>query len=288
MRVLGASRVGTVLTHPDPRLTSKNVPHKMRALAARSKRAAARRENRRGRKGKPRRPAAAAATRTVRAPSASRGGRLPIVTAEIADYLLAVTPPREAVVAEMEQYARARGFPAIGPLVGRLIFSVARLLGARRVFEMGSGFGYSAYWFARAVGRQGEVICTDGSAENARRGEEYMRRLGLGGRVRYEVGDAIEVLNRTAGPFDIVYIDVDKEGYPAALDAALPKLRAGGAILADNILWDGRVATGNQEPSTRGILEFTRRIYSAAELFTTVVPLRDGVSITIKMPPSGA
>src|SRR6058998_4381586 len=97
----------------------------------------------------------------------------------------------EPVLLEMEAEATRRGFPIVGRNVGVTLEVLARSIGARRVMELGSGFGYSAYWFARAVGPDGEVVCTDGDPENARLAEEYLSTAGMWDRVRYQVGDAL-------------------------------------------------------------------------------------------------
>ena len=122
----------------------------------------------------------------------------------------------EPVLLEMEAEAVRRGFPIVGRNVGVTLEVLARSVGARRVMELGSGFGYSAYWFARAVGPGGEVHCTDGDPANAEAGASFLARAGLGDRVTYHVGDAVEQLSLLDGPFDVVFCDIDKTGYPDA------------------------------------------------------------------------
>src|SRR6185369_5134259 len=129
---------------------------------------------------------------------------------------LAGTEHGDDVLTDMEEYAAERGFPIVGRATGRFLEVAARSIGARRVMELGSGFGYSAYWFARAVGPGGEVRCTDGDPANAEAGASFLARAGLGDRVTYHVGDAVEQLSLLDGPFDVVFCDIDKTGYPAA------------------------------------------------------------------------
>jgi len=148
----------------------------------------------------------------------------------------------DPVLDEMERRAEAADFPIVGRAVGRFLELQARMIGARRVVELGSGFGYSAYWFSRAVGENGEVVCTDSDPDNARLAEGYLRRAGRWDPVRYHVGDALEGLATVDGEVDVVYCDIDKDGYPAAWAAAAERLRVGGLFLCDNVLWDGRVA----------------------------------------------
>src|SRR5438445_2245269 len=141
-------------------------------------------------------------------------GAMQIIAPPIDAYLHGITPPRDAVAQEMERLAGERRFPIVGPLVGRLLFLLARSIGARDVFECGSGFGYSAIWFAQALPAEGRVTLTDGSAENCRSAREVLSRAGLLGKTRIEQGDAVPILQATSGPFDIIFCDIDKRDYP--------------------------------------------------------------------------
>ncbi|HZR47609.1 MAG TPA: O-methyltransferase [Candidatus Manganitrophaceae bacterium] len=205
-----------------------------------------------------------------------------IVHPEIEGYLEHLLPAREPVVAEMEALAEKIHFPIVGPLVGRLLFQLALIHRAERVLELGSGFGYSAYWFAKGLPKTGRVICTEGSADRIGQGVEFLRRAGLGNQVTFRQGDALELVARAEGPFDIIFCDIDKASYPNALSLALPKLRPGGLFIADNVLWSGRVATASDDPDTTGIKTFNKSIYTLPELTTTIIPLRDGVSVSLK------
>lgn len=206
-----------------------------------------------------------------------------IVTEPVDDYLQGIAAKSEGVLAEMEEYGRSRGFPLIGPLVGQLLKLLAESVGATRVFECGSGYGYSAHWFARAVGEGGEVFLTDGSAENLGLARDFLTRAGLIHRCRLLVGDAVAILNETPGPFDVILVDIDKEGYPDSLDATVPKLRPGGLLVTDNVLWKGRVADPEEaDETTRAILEYNERLMAHPELETVILPLRDGVAVCRK------
>jgi caffeoyl-CoA O-methyltransferase len=206
-----------------------------------------------------------------------------IVTAEIEAYLAGIAPASIGIRKEMEEHGAERGFPLIGPLVGRLLSLLASSIGARRVFECGSGFGYSALWFANAVGPEGRVFLTDGSAENLALARDYLGRAGVADRCRFLEGDAVKHLQETDGPFDVILVDIDKEGYPASLPITVPRLRSGGLLITDNLLWDGRVAEeGTEDPSTRSIQEYNRAIYAHPDLQTTILPLRDGVGVSRK------
>ncbi len=199
------------------------------------------------------------------------------------DYLISITPPRDAVLSEMEGIARERNFPIIGPLVGRILHQLTIIKGAKRVFEMGSGFGYSAIWFATALPEDGILVYCDSSRENHEMAEEFFRRSGLYHKIRMETGDAIEVLDEQDGTFDIILNDIDKEYYPASLPVALKKLEKGGILVTDNILWKGKVAGGETDPTTSAIREYTRLLYANPTLYTTVIPVRDGISVSLKL-----
>jgi len=205
-----------------------------------------------------------------------------IVQPDIDRYLGSWAASDDPVVAEMELLATERGFPIVGPQVGRLLLMLARSIDAKRVLELGSGFGYSAWWFATAVGPEGQVILTEGSRDNADLAHGFLDRAGLAGRVEIRVGDGLEIAREYDGPFDIVFNDIDKHDYPAALPVALERLRPGGLFVTDNMLWQGRVLDESAaDASTRGVLELTRRLYAASNLDTTILPIRDGVAVSV-------
>jgi predicted O-methyltransferase YrrM len=152
------------------------------------------------------------------------------------------------------------------------------------VLELGSGFGYSAYWFLRAVGIDGTVLLTEGSADRAREADSFLTLGGFAGRYRIEVGNGLEVAAALDGPFDVVFCDIDKHDYPKALPIARRLLREGGLFITDNMLWDGKVlAPAPDDRTTRGVLELTAELYAATDFVTTLVPLRDGVTVAVKI-----
>jgi predicted O-methyltransferase YrrM len=195
----------------------------------------------------------------------------------------------DPVLLEMEAEAEENGFPIIGRLVGVLVEQLARMIGARRVFELGSGYGYSAYWFAGAVGEGGEVHCTDGDPANEEKARDYLTRVGVWDRIRFHVGDAVTELEQTGGEFDVIYDDIDKDGYPAAWQAARHRIRVGGLYVCDNTLWYGRVTgaepvdTDWQRTSTEAVLEHNRMIAEDERYLSTIVPTRDGVLIALRL-----
>jgi predicted O-methyltransferase YrrM len=205
-----------------------------------------------------------------------------IVDPAVDRYLHDLASPDDPVLREMELLAAERSFPIVGPQVGRLLLLLARMIGARRVFELGSGFGYSAYWFALAVGPEGEVVLTDTSRERAAEAAAFLERGGFRGRFRVEVGDALATLERTEGQFDLVFNDIDKERYPDVLEPVTAALRPGGLFVSDNMLWFGTVLEPRPtDPLVIGVKELTRRLYESEDFRTVVLPVRDGVSVSL-------
>jgi caffeoyl-CoA O-methyltransferase len=199
-------------------------------------------------------------------------------------YLYDVLPERDPVLREMEAQASKRKIPIVGPAVARVFYQYARLMNAKKVFEMGSAIGYSTIWWARAVGEGGEVFYTDGDKKNAAEAGKYFQQAGVADRIRVETGDALELLSEQNQEFDIIFNDVDKEDYPRVLTLVSPRLRKGGLFITDNVLWSGRVT--QKKPSaatTRAIQEFNQKLYAMPEFFTTILPLRDGVSVSLKI-----
>jgi predicted O-methyltransferase YrrM len=208
-----------------------------------------------------------------------------ITVEAVEDYLYSILPPRDPVLSEMEAEAAQRDVPIVGPAVGRLLYQLALMVNAKTVFEMGSAIGYSTIWWAHAVGQGGRVIYTDGDANNAARARNYFDRAGLRDRITVMTGDALELLSEQKQEFDIIFNDVDKHDYPRVFRLAVPKLRKGGLFVTDNVLWSGRVAQdkpGEKEEETKAIVEFNRLLYSSPDLFTTILPIRDGVAVAVK------
>jgi caffeoyl-CoA O-methyltransferase len=206
-----------------------------------------------------------------------------IVNPAVEKYMDGLLPARDPVLQEMEEQAQRRDIPIVGPAVGRLLYQYARILGAKKIFELGSAIGYSTVWWARAVGDAGNVYYTDGDKKNAAEARGYFEKAGLAERIQVEVGDALELLSEQKQQFDIIFNDVDKEDYPRVLHLVSSRLRKGGLFITDNALWYGRVTESNPEKeSTRAVLEFNKRLYAMQEFFTAIVPLRDGLAVAMK------
>lgn len=206
-----------------------------------------------------------------------------ITETPVEDYLYSLLPARDAVLAEMEAEAEQRDIPIVGPAVGRLFQQLAMISGAKTVFEMGSAIGYSTIWWARGVGDGGRVYYTDSDKKNCDEARRYCERAKVAARVTFKMGDALELLSEEKQSFDIIFNDVDKDDYPRVFRLAVSRLKKGGLFVTDNVLWSGKVAENNpKESNTKAILEFNRLLYSSPDLFTTIIPLRDGVAVAVK------
>lgn len=208
-----------------------------------------------------------------------------ILSPEISAYLDRLVPERDAEMQAMERRAAETRFPIIGPAAGQLCYLVARMIGARRVFELGSGYGYSTAWFTRAVRENGggevhHVVWDEGLSAEAR---SHLAALGYDDLVRFHVGEAVEMLRETVGPFDLIFNDIDKSGYPGSLPVVASRLRIGGVLIMDNLLWHGRVLDrSDRSADTEGVREVTRRIMQSDEWISSIVPIRDGVLVALK------
>ena len=204
---------------------------------------------------------------------------------DLVAYLDRAVPDRPPELQRMEAYARDRNFPIIGPASGHCCYLLTRLAGARRVFEMGSGYGYSTAWFARGVRANGggEVHHVVWDRELSERARGHLTALGYSDLIRYRVGEAIEALRNAVGPFDIVFMDIDKEGYPAAVPVIESRLRPGGLLIVDNMLWHGQVLDpDDRQRETEAIRETTRMLTNSPDWISSIVPIRDGLLVSMR------
>jgi predicted O-methyltransferase YrrM len=205
-----------------------------------------------------------------------------LVASEVREHLQQFVPARPPELQGMEEYARQHHFPIIGPVAGHFCYQIARMIGARQVFELGSGYGYSTAWFARAVRENGggtvhHVVWDEGLSSRAR---QHLAALGFDDLVQYHVGEAVQALRATAGAFDLIFNDIDKEAYPAALPVIHEKLRPGGVLIVDNLLWSGRIFDPeDQSPDTRGVRELTQLMREDQGWIASIIPIRDGLLV---------
>jgi len=201
---------------------------------------------------------------------------------ELHQYLDGLVPPRPAEMQAMEAYAKQNKFPIVGPAAGYFCYQLARLIGAKRIFELGSGYGYSTAWFARAVKENGggtvyHVVWDEGLSQRARK---HLSALGYDGLIQYRVSEAIKALRETDGPFDLIFNDIEKDGYPASLPVIKEKLRPGGLLITDNMLFHGTIFDPqNHTKAVDGIREFTRLVMNDPTLTASIVPIRDGLLV---------
>ena len=195
----------------------------------------------------------------------------------------------EPVLVSMEEHAAGIGFPIVGRLCGIALELLARSVRAKRVFELGSGFGYSAYWFGRAVGPDGELHLTDRDPENRSLAEEYLTRAGVWDRVTYHVDDAMKALALVGGEFDVVFCDADKTMYPDLWRAARDRIRVGGLWIADNVLVGGTSpnkwtlgAAIPHDDRARAVNEHNHLITEDRDYVATFVPMREGLIAAVR------
>ncbi|MBU0517387.1 O-methyltransferase [bacterium] len=206
-----------------------------------------------------------------------------ITPPEIEVYLDNLLAKRHPVFLEMEARAAREDFPAIGPQVGSLLELLVRSVGAKQVIDLGSGYGYSALWLAKAVAPQGRVILTEASEVNLCDAKRYFERAGLIASAEFRLGNAVDIFKQETGPFDIIFNDVDKEDYCEVITLAFERLRPGGLLITDNTLWYGEVVKADPDETTEAILRHNRILAEHEGFVTTQLPLRDGVSISLKL-----
>jgi|DewCreStandDraft_5_1066085.scaffolds.fasta_scaffold00390_3 caffeoyl-CoA O-methyltransferase len=209
---------------------------------------------------------------------------MPILDPAVEAYIRERVGVEDEVLAAVRAFAREHRVPSISPESGQLISVLCRAIQAQRVLEIGTCTGYSGIWIARAIAPDGRLETIEYNPEHAEWARRHFVRAGVAGRVQIHQGDAKEVLRQLPSDwYDVVFIDADKEGYPVYLEQALRLVRLHGLILADNVLWQGRVATEPVSPTAAAILEFTRRMLAEPRLASTIVPVGDGLSISVRV-----
>ena len=205
--------------------------------------------------------------------------------AVVQDFLMELVPEREAEMQEMERYAEAHSFPIIGPAAGYTCYQIARMIDAKSVFEMGSGYGYSTAWFAKALRENGGGVVhhTVWDEKLSKMAAGHLSRLGFDGLIEYHIAEAVETLQNMPGPFDLIFNDIDKQAYPASLPFIKEKLKPGGVLIVDNIFWSGRVFDeSDKSSSTEGVRELTQLITSDPDWIVSLLPVRDGLIVAYK------
>jgi predicted O-methyltransferase YrrM len=207
-----------------------------------------------------------------------------ITAKKVEKYMEALLENRSTIFKEIEDYARSIDFPIIEPLVGNLLNHYVNIIDARRILELGSGFGYSALWFSEGRDEKTEIICTDFKEENRKLAEKYFKKAKIKTKIDFKLGNALEILYGIEGEFDIIFNDIEKEDYPEVFEKAIPKLRKGGLLITDNTLWYGKVANRmNIDYQTEGSREYNRLAFTDQRVKSVILPLRDGVTISVKL-----
>lgn len=212
-------------------------------------------------------------------------------------FLEAMAPRHDPVQRAMADRATTDDFPIVGRIVGGVLHQLTLATRARRVFEFGSGFGYSAYWIARALPEDGRVILTEEDHDELSAAESYFERGGLADRARFEPGDALAAVERVEGPFELVHIDSDKERYRDAFEAIRPAVPAGGAVVADNAITAGpmdteglvrAIAAGDSadglDDMTAGVHAYLEAVRDDPAFATTVLPVGSGIAVSVRRP----
>lgn len=207
---------------------------------------------------------------------------IPITDPRIEEYLMRLAPESDPSLLAMEARAKELAFPIVDRLVGRLLYLLTRIKQPQLVVELGSGFGYSAWWFARAISITGTVVTTDYDQANINFARRMFRENGLVDRIEFRTGNALEI-GREYRDIDILFIDIDKHQYREAIETMIPHLAKNALVIADNALWYGKVAEGEDDPETRGIRDFNAFMFDRRDFFSTIVPVRDGVLLAYNL-----
>jgi predicted O-methyltransferase YrrM len=201
----------------------------------------------------------------------------------IDDYLYRIAQPRDKLMEKMEDSAESRGIPIIGPLVGRFLYNLAKSSRSKKVLEIGAAIGYSGIWLGRAVSTaKGTVTTIEMDPARADEAEKNIKEAKLEHVIKVVRGDALKVLPTLRDEYDFIFLDSDKEIYPAAFKECAKLLRKGGLFVADNALWGGDVARGGTSEATQAMIRFNKEVSGFPGMSTVILPLRDGVLVSLK------
>jgi predicted O-methyltransferase YrrM len=212
-----------------------------------------------------------------------------IVPDAVEQYLASLNRQSDSVLREIARAGEPLGTLLIDPEVGALLRVLTLTTKATRVLEIGTAIGYSGVWIAGGLPKDGMLITMELDEQRAKIARDNFARAGLADRVNVVVGDAMRMLHKIAGPFDLIFQDGDKKQYGPMLDTLVDLLRPGGLLVTDNVLWSGDVVAGfNKTPhhsnsgDTKAIVAYNEQINTHPSLATSIVPLRDGVAISVK------
>ncbi len=206
-----------------------------------------------------------------------------IVAPEVADYIDSLANRGGAELAKVEDQGDREGWPIVGAAEGSFLHVLVKSIGAKRVLELGTAIGYSGAWFARALPEDGELITVEENPDTAKIAQVNLEEIGVASKVTILVGSARDILEDLQGPFDLIFVDINKDGYPEVLEPCIQRLQVGGLLVTDNVLWRGDVARKSRSRETRAIREYNERLAKDARMMASILPLRDGVSVALKV-----
>ncbi len=208
-----------------------------------------------------------------------------IIQPEQAEYLDRLIAQTDPLLLEMEAYGAEHRVPSADREVARFVEITAQAIKARRALEIGMAIGYTTIHLARALGEDGLVITIDPSEEMIKAANGYLERAGLRNRVRIERGKALEVIPRLRETFDLVFIDALKDEYAGYLESVLPRLRTGGVLIVDNLLWGGKVASDpdSADRDTGALQKFNEQFIQNPRLKALVLSVGDGLGYAVKI-----
>jgi len=203
-----------------------------------------------------------------------------ITNPQIEEYLKSLPKEKDPILEEMENLGHKLNFPIVDKLVGRFLYLITKLKNPQLIVEVGSGFGYSAYWFAKALNK-GKVVLTEYREENINLAKKFFERGNLIDKADFRLGDGIEIASEYKN-IDILFLDLEKRRYKEAIEKLLPNLSSNALIIADNVLWHGKVVEEEIDNQTKAIKEFNEFMFSLPNFFSVMIPLRDGVLVSLK------
>ena len=221
-----------------------------------------------------------------------------LVSTPVSQLLELTGPTKDDILNEMEEHGHESGFPTVGTEVGGVLRLCARMVDASSVFEFGSGFGYSAYWFAAALPEDGQIVLTEHDADELELAREYFDRGDMSHKAVFEQGDALDIVEEYNGPFDVVLIDHQNYRYKDGFEAVRDKISPGGIVIADNVivsadhlqtdelisLLDGE-SLDNVDEHTRGIADYYLSLQSDPVFETCALPVGEGITVSYKLKP---
>ncbi len=201
-----------------------------------------------------------------------------ITDPKIEKYLENLSFEEDPVLQEMEEIARKENFPIVGPLVGRFLYILTKQKNPSLIVELGSGYGYSAYWFAKAI-NTGKVVLIDYQEKNIEKAKEFFKKAGFEKKAEFRVGDAVEIAKEYKN-IDVLFLDLEKSRYLEAVQSLEKNLSENFLIIADNVLWHGKVIEENPDRKTSAVKQFNE--YMFKHFFSAIIPLRDGLLLSMK------